>query len=65
MSQISRDVSEYRGYTLSLVQHASGWRVKIFPGAQLLRTYPDSVSAITKEEALTKARATIDHHLSS
>ncbi|MBC9882984.1 hypothetical protein G8O24_37435 [Bradyrhizobium sp. INPA01-394B] len=65
MSQISGDVSEYRGYTLSLVRHASGWRVQIYPGGQLLRTDPDSVSAVGREEALARARAVIDHHLST
>ena len=65
MSQVSADVTEYRGYTLSAVQHAPGWRVNIYPGPNLLRTQPDSVSAILKEEALTKARAIIDHQLSS
>lgn len=44
MSRISGDISEYRGYTLSLVRYASGWRVQIYPGGQLLRTDPDSVS---------------------
>ncbi len=65
MPQTSGDVSEYRGYTLNLVRYASGWRVQIYPGAQLLHTNPDSVSAIGREEALAKARAVIDHHLSS
>ncbi len=54
---------EYRGYTLSAVEHSPGWYVHIYPGPSLLRTHPDYVSANTKEEALLKARATIDHHL--
>ena len=54
---------EYRGYTLTAVQHAAEWRVYIFPGPQLLHTQPGHVSGLTKEDALAKARATIDHHL--
>ena len=56
---------EYSGYTLTAVEHSPGWRVHIHPGPGLLRTHPDVVSAVTKEEAFAKARATIDHHLSS
>ena len=54
---------QYRGYTLDPVQHSPGWRVYIFPGPHLLRTDPDHVSAVRKEEALAKARAVVDHRL--
>ena len=54
---------EYRGYTLEPVQRSPGWRIYIYPGPHLLRTDPDHVSAATKEEALAKARATVDHRL--
>jgi hypothetical protein len=53
---------EYRGYTLNPVQQSPGWRVCIYPGPHLLRTDPAQVSAITREEALAKARATVDYH---
>jgi hypothetical protein len=59
------EVTEYRGYMLSSAQRARGWRVNIYPGSNLLPTQPDSVSATLKKEALTKARAIIDHQLSS
>src|SRR5262249_12946722 len=54
---------EYRGYTLSAVQHGPGWQAHKYPGPQLLRTQPDHVLALTKEEALAKARAIVDQHL--
>jgi len=57
MSQTNANHIEYRGYTLDAVQHGPGWRVHIWPGPQFLRTQPDHVSAATKEEAFTKARA--------
>ena len=65
MSQMSVNVIEYRGYTLTPVEHAPGWRVHIYPGPHLLHTQPGQVSAITKEEALTRARAVVDRQLSS
>ena len=63
MPQTNKSDLEYRGYTLVAVEHAPGWRVHIYPGHGLLHTHPDSVSAITREEALTKARSVIDSHL--
>ena len=64
MFETSANRIEYRGYTLTAVQHAAEWRVYIFPGPHLLHTQPDHVLGLTKEDALAKARATIDHHLS-
>ena len=63
MPQTSEDYTEYRGYGLEAVQRGSGWRVHISPGPQFLRTQPDHVSAVTKEEAFSEARAIVDHHL--
>jgi hypothetical protein len=65
MPDVSTNDAEYRGYTLTAVEHSPGWRPYIHPGPGLLRTHPDVVSAVTKEEAFMKARAAIDHHLSS
>ena len=56
---------EYRGYTLSAVEHSPGWRVQIFPGRGLLHTQPDYFLAPTKEEAFAEARVAIDYRLSS
>jgi hypothetical protein len=55
---------DYRGYTLTAVEHSPGWRVDIFPGPGLLATHPAQVSAATKEQAFAKARAAVDYHLS-
>ena len=55
---------EYRGYTLMIVKHSPGWRVHIYPGPNLSHANPDHVSAPTREEALAKARASVDLHLS-
>jgi hypothetical protein len=63
MSEPSANHVEYRGYGLEAAEHGSGWRVLISPGPRLLRTQPDHVSAVSKEEAFTKARAIVDHHL--
>lgn len=63
MPQTSTSDIDYRGYTLSAIQHSSGWQVHIYPGPALLRTDPNYVSAGTKEEAIAKARAVVDHHL--
>jgi CO/xanthine dehydrogenase Mo-binding subunit len=38
------------------VQYSSGRQVRMYPGLELLHTHPDYVSAITKEDAFTKAR---------
>ncbi len=65
MTQMGANEAAYRGYTLTSVEHAPGWRVYIYPGPHLLHTQPDQILAITKEEALAKARAIIDHKLSS
>ena len=65
MPDASTSTIEYRGYTLTAVQQSPGWRMHIHPGPGLLRTHPDVVSAVTKEEAFAKARAAIDLHLSS
>ncbi len=65
MTQIQANEAEYRGYTLTSVKYPPGWRVYIYPGPHLLHTQPDHVLAITKEEALAKARAIVDHRLSS
>jgi hypothetical protein len=65
MRQTSTSDIQYRGYTLTAVEHSPGWRVHIYPGQGRLRTHPDSVSAVTKEEAFAKARMTVDHQLSS
>jgi hypothetical protein len=63
MLEKSTSEIEYRGYTLIAIEQSPGWRVRIYPGHGLLNTNPDYVSGITKEEALAKARATIDYHL--
>jgi hypothetical protein len=65
MRQTSTSDIEYRGYTLTAVEHSPGWRVYIYPGKGRLHTHPNFVSAFTKEEALAKARITVDHQLSS
>jgi hypothetical protein len=65
MRQTGTSDIQYRGYTLTAVEHSPGWRVHIYPGQARLRTHPDSVSAVTKEEAFAKARITVDHQLSS
>jgi hypothetical protein len=54
---------EYRGYALTAVHHAPGWRIHIYPGPRLLHTQPDHVLAPTREEAFAEARAVIDRHL--
>ena len=56
MPEKSTSEIEYRGYTLIAIEQSPGWRVRIYPGHGLLK-------GITKEEALAKARATIDYHL--
>jgi hypothetical protein len=63
MPQMSANAIEYRGYTLTPIERAPGWWVYIYPGPHLLQTQPDHVSAATKEEAFTKARAVVDRHL--
>lgn len=63
MAQENTTHIDYRGYSLDAVQYGPGWRVQISPGPQLLRTQPDHVSAVTKDEAFTEARAVVDHHL--
>jgi len=63
MSQLTVKAVDYRGYTLSPVEHTPGWRVHIYPGPRLLHTQPDHVSASTKEEALARARTVVDRHL--
>lgn len=63
MSETATSELRYRGYTLIAIEQSPGWRVSIYPGHGLLNTNPDYVSGITKEEALAKARATIDYHL--
>lgn len=65
MPQATTTDVEYRGYTLTAVEHSPGWRVHIYPGQGRLRTHPSFVSAATKEEALAKARISVDHQLSS
>jgi len=55
---------QYRGYTLTAVEHSPGWQVDIYPGPRLLATHPGHVSAATKEQAFAKARAAVDRHLS-
>jgi hypothetical protein len=57
-------VIEYRGYNFIAVEHSPGWRVNIYPGPGRLHTAPEHVSATTKEEALAKARASVDLRLS-
>jgi hypothetical protein len=57
--------TEYRGYTLTAVEHSPGWRVHIYPGPGLLHTQLEHVLAPTKEEAFAKARAAVDYRLSS
>ena len=64
MSETGATIIEYRGYTLTAVQYGADWQVHIFPGPRLLRTQPDHVLGLSREEALAKARATIDLHLS-
>jgi hypothetical protein len=54
---------EYRGYTLVAIEQSPGWRIHIYPGHGLLRIHPDHVSALTKEDALAQARATVDYHM--
>jgi hypothetical protein len=63
MSHPNGNHVEYRGYNLDAVQYGPGWRVHIAAGPQLLRTQPDHVSALTREDAFAKARAIVDHHL--
>jgi hypothetical protein len=66
MVMIEKDtsLSEYRGYSLIVTERSPGWCVHIFPGRHGLRhTHPDHVLGSTKEEALAKARATVDNHL--
>jgi hypothetical protein len=63
MSGDSASSIEYRGYSLSAVAYASGWQVHIYPGPRFLRTQPDHVLALTKEDAFAKARAIVDLHL--
>ena len=63
MPEKSTSEIEYRGYTLIAVEQSPGWRVRIYPGHGLLKTNPDYVSGITKEEAFAKARAIVDYHL--
>jgi hypothetical protein len=65
MPQTSTSDIQYRGYTLTAVEHSPGWRVHIYPGQGRLRTHPNFVSAVTKEEALAKACITVDYQLSS
>jgi hypothetical protein len=65
MPQPSASDIQYRGYTLTAVEHSPGWRVHIYPGQGRLRTHPDFVSAVTKEEAFAKAGITVDYQLSS
>ena len=64
MNESNKREIEYRGYTFITVEHSLGWRVDIYPGPGLLHTKPQHVSASTKEEALAKARVSVDHHLS-
>jgi len=64
MSDRNERVTEYRGYNFIAVEHSPGWRVNIYPGPGLLHTGLDHVSAPTKEEALAKARASVDLRLS-
>jgi hypothetical protein len=64
MTETNERVIEYRGYSFIAVEHSPGWRVNIFPGPGLLHTTPDQVSAPTKEEALARARASVDLRLS-
>jgi hypothetical protein len=65
MPETSTSDVQYRGYTLTAVEHSPGWRVDIFPGPGLLPAHPGQVSATTKEQAFAKARAAVDHRLSS
>ena len=64
MTKTDERVIEYRGYNFVAVEHSPGWRVNIYPGPRLLHTVPDHVSAPTKEDALAKARASVDLRLS-
>ena len=55
---------EYRGYNLVVTERSPGWWVHIYPVRHgLLHTHPDHVSGSTKEEALAKARSTVDSRL--
>jgi hypothetical protein len=65
MRQTSTSDIQYRGYTLTAVEHSSGWRVYIYAGHGRLHTHPGFVAGVTKEEAFAKARITVDHQLSS
>jgi len=63
---IEKEISptDYRGYSLIVTERSPGWCIHIFPGHHGLRhTHPDHVSGSTKEEALAKARATVDNNL--
>ncbi|MBD9649875.1 hypothetical protein IB267_16070 [Ensifer sp. ENS09] len=62
MAHLKSSHVEYRGYSFELVHYGAGWRVHIMPGPRLLSTSPDHVLADTVEDALTKARAIVDHH---
>ena len=64
MTEINKDTINYRGYTFVATERASSWRVFIFPGPGLSHTIPDHITASTKDEALAKARASVDLHFS-
>jgi hypothetical protein len=65
MPQANTSDIQYRGYTLTAVEHSPGWRVHIYPGQGRLHTHPDFVLAPTREEAFAKARLAVDYQLSS
>jgi len=65
MTELNKDTINYRGYTFVATERASSWRVFIFPGPGLSHTIPDHITAAsTKDEALAKARASVDLHFS-
>ena len=64
MIELNKDTISYRGYTFIATERASSWRVLIFPGPSMSHTTPDHVAASSKDEALAKARASVDLHFS-
>ena len=61
--EATRAPSPIASPSLVAVEQALGWRVHIYSGHKFLHTHPDSVSAISREEALTKARSVTERHL--
>jgi hypothetical protein len=67
MVMIEKETSpiDDRGYSLIVTERSPGWCVHIFPGRHGLRhTHPDRLLGSTKEEALAKARATVEVEMS-